>query len=66
MGLIGVLVAVGHGVLQFFLVITLSPILGFVSGKLTHLWLQCIVGDPVSEIMVTLSSAYLIFYIGKT
>ena len=50
---------------QFALVVLASPVLGFVTGKLTFLWLEFIVNDPVTEIMVTLSSAYLTFYIGK-
>ena len=46
------------------IIVFASPAYGFVSGKLTYLWLEYIVSDPITEIMVTVSSVYITFYVG--
>lgn len=39
--------------------------LGLVAGKIIVFWLQRVFNDAMVEISVTLSSTYLIFYIGE-
>ena len=47
------------------IIVLCSPVYGFVAGKLTYFWLEVIVSDPITEIMVTVSSVYITFYVGE-
>jgi len=39
--------------------------LGLMAGKFVVLWLQHVFNDAMVEIAITLSSTYLVFYIGE-
>lgn len=39
--------------------------LGLISGKFVVLWLQHVFNDAMVEIAITLSSTYLVFYLGE-
>jgi len=56
----------GLDITKHFALVTLGgPLLGFVMGKLTTLWLVNIFNDAITEITITLCSTYITFYIGE-
>ena len=55
--------------LQIFLflirVVFGGPALGYVMGRITIWWLSAIFNDAIVEIIITLTSAYITYFIGE-
>lgn len=42
-----------------------GPVFGYIMAKVAIFWLQWTFNDTLTEIAITLSVAYLVFYIGQ-
>ena len=57
--------AAGEIVLYFVRVVIGGPLFGWIAGKIVIFWLSHVFNDYLVEIMITLVSTYLTYYIGE-